>query len=143
MQQSLQYMAEKTALSLLSTIFVRTLMDRRYFHGIRTTAALLLQKHARQELDWIGLYHLEKAFEELFCFPGSPMPRPNDFSDRSMYYLQCAIPRAIARVRDNGNVSPIRARKFLLEKLRYNDNSNNEVGRPRILTVRIPIFTRT
>ena len=102
-------------------------MDRRYFYGIRTTAALALQKHARQELDWVGLHHLEKAFHELFCFSGSSIPRPNDFSDRAAYYIQCAIPRAIAKVRDNGNVSPIRARRFLMEKLRYNDNSNNEV----------------
>lgn len=50
-------------------------MDRRYFHGIRTTAALALSKHATQQLDWVGLFHLEKAFQELFCFPGSPMPR--------------------------------------------------------------------
>ena len=120
-------MADKPPLPLLSTIFVRTLMDRRYFHGIRTAAALALQKQARQELDWIGLHHLEKAFQELFCFPDSKMTRPNDFSDRAAYYIQCAIPQAVAKIRDNGNTSPLRARKFLYEKLRYNDNSDNEV----------------
>ena len=120
-------MANSKPHPLLSTIFTRTLMDRRYFHGIRTAAALALRVHARQELDWIGLYHLEKAFQELFCFPDSQMPRPNDFSERATYYLQCAIPQAIAKVRDNGNISPIRARRFLMEKLRFNDNSNNEV----------------
>ena len=102
-------------------------MDRRYFHGIRTAAALALHKQARQELDWIGLYHLEKAFQELFCLPDSKMTMPNDFSDRATYYIQCAIPQAVARIRDNSNTSPIRARKFLFEKLRYNDNSDNEV----------------
>lgn len=120
-------MAERPPLPLLSAIFVRTVMDPRYFYGIRTAAALALHKHAREEFNWLGLFHLERAFQELFCFPDSKMTRPNDFSDRAAYYVQCAIPQAIARVRDNKNQSPIRARKFLYEKLRYNDNSNNEV----------------
>lgn len=103
-------------------------MDRRYFHGIRTAAATALVKHAKDELDWIGLFHLEKAFQELFCFSDSPMIRSNDFSDRNSYYIQCAIPRAIAKVRDNSGKAPLRTRRFLFEKLRYNDNSNNEVS---------------
>ena len=137
-QQSIQYMADRPPHPLLSTIFVRTLMDRRYFHGIRTAAALALQKHARQELQWLGLHHLEKAFQQLFCFPDSPMPRPNDFSDRATYYIQCVIPQAIAKVRDNANISPIRARKFLMEKLRFNDNSNNEVRMSTTVTASVP-----
>lgn len=103
-------------------------MDRRYFHGIRTTAALALPKHAIRELDWVGLFHLEKAFQKLFCFPDSAMPRPNDFSDRATYYVKSIIPKAIAKVRDNANTSPLHARKFLMEKLRFNDNSDNEVS---------------
>ena len=117
-------------------------MDRRYFHGIRTTAALALQKHATQQLDWVGLHHLEKAFQELFCFPGSPMPRPNDFSDRATYLIQCIIPQAIAKVRDNGNTSPIRARTFLMEKLRFNDNSNNEVRMCPVTSASSPLIER-
>lgn len=112
---------------LVSTILVRTLMDRRYFHGIRTAAAAALAKHAKEENNWIGLYHLEKAFQEFFCFPNSPMPRSNDFSDRAAYYIQCAIPRAIAKVRDIDGKAPLRIKKFLLDKLRLNDNSDNKV----------------
>lgn len=55
------------------------------------------------------------------------MPRPNDFSDRATYYVKNIIPQAIARVRDIANTSPLDARKFLMEKLRFNDNSDNEV----------------
>ena len=102
-------------------------MDSRYFHGIRTAAAAALARNAREELDWIGLYHLEKAFQELFCLPGSPMTRSNDFSDRSMYLLQCAIPRALAQIRDNNGKAPMRVKRFFVDKLKFNDNSNNEV----------------
>ena len=101
-------------------------MDSRYFYGIRIAAASVLAKCARDEIGWIGLFHLEKAFQELFCYPDSAMPRRNDFSDRASYYMQCAIPRAISRIRDNSGRAIPRVRSFFLEKLRFNDNSNNE-----------------
>ena len=102
-------------------------MDQRYFHGIRTSAALTLARSARAECDWIGLFHLEKAFQELFCYPDTNVTRPNDFSDRATYLIQCAIPRAVAQVREDRSGSTFRARSWLLEKLKYNDNGDNEV----------------
>ncbi|KAJ5766253.1 uncharacterized protein N7511_003869 [Penicillium nucicola] len=124
--ESLQYMAAQREHPLISTIFVRTLMDSRYFHGIRVTAARALVKHAKDEVDWVGLYHLETAFQELFCLPGSPMTRSNDFSDRAAYILQQVIPDAISKVRDNSGKTPLRVKRFLFDKLKFNDNSNNE-----------------
>ncbi|PGH16361.1 hypothetical protein AJ80_05211 [Polytolypa hystricis UAMH7299] len=126
--ESIQYMAAQREHPLISTIFVRTLMDRRYFHGIRVAAAKALVKHAKEEVDWIGLYHLETAFQELFCLPNSPMTRSNDFSDRASYTLQLAIPEAIAQVRDNSGKTPMRVKRFLYDKLKFNDNSNNELS---------------
>lgn len=126
--ESLQYMAAQREHPLISTIFVRTLMDSRYFHGIRVTAAQALVKHAKDEVDWIGLFHLEKAFQEMFCLPGSPMTRSNDFSDRAAYLLQQIIPEAISKVRDNSGKTPLRVKRFLFDKLKFNDNSNNEVS---------------
>ncbi|KAJ5719848.1 hypothetical protein N7493_006726 [Penicillium malachiteum] len=124
--ESLQYMAAQREHPLISTIFARTLMDSRYFHGIRVTAARALVKHAKDEVDWIGLFHLEQAFQELFCLPGSPMTRSNDFSDRAAYILQQEIPEAISKVRDNSGKTPMRVKQFLFDKLKFNDNSNNE-----------------
>ncbi|KAL8714782.1 MAG: hypothetical protein Q9220_001295 [cf. Caloplaca sp. 1 TL-2023] len=125
--ESVQYMAAQKEHPLISTILLRTLMDTRYFHGIRTTAAAALVKHAREgDMNWLGLYHLEKAFQQFFCYVDSPMPRPNDFSDRAAYFVRCAILTAVAKVRDVHGKSPIRARMFLLDKLKFNDNSDNE-----------------
>ncbi|WEW58421.1 Transcription initiation factor TFIID subunit 2 [Emydomyces testavorans] len=124
--ESIQYMAAQREHPLISTIFVRTLMDRRYFHGIRSAAAWALVKHAKEEVDWVGLFHLETAFQELFCLPNSSMTRSNDFSDRATYSLQVAIPQAIAKVRDSCGKAPMRVQRFLYEKLKFNDNSNNE-----------------
>ncbi|KAJ5899892.1 hypothetical protein N7495_004636 [Penicillium taxi] len=123
--ESLQYMAAQREHPLISTIFVRTLMDSRYFHGIRVTAAKALIKHAKDEVDWVGLTHLETAFQELFCLPGSPMTRSNDFTDRAAYILQQVIPDAISQVRDNSGKTPLRVKRFLFDKLKFNDNSTN------------------
>ncbi|CAL8575180.1 Transcription initiation factor TFIID subunit 2 [Xanthoria parietina] len=125
--ESVQYMASQKTHPLISTIMLRTLMDTRYFHGVRTAAADALVKHAKEgDMDWLGLFHLEKAFQHFFCYNDSPMPRPNDFLDRAAYFIQCAIPKAIAKVRDSHGRSPIKARMFLLDKLKFNDNSDNE-----------------
>ncbi|KAI4139467.1 MAG: hypothetical protein L6R39_006275 [Caloplaca ligustica] len=125
--ESLQFMAAQKEHALISTILMRTLMDTRYFHGIRTAAAAALAKHAREgDMDWRGLFHLEKAFQHFFCYNDSPIPRPNDFSDRAAYFIKCAISKAIGKVRDARGRSPIRARMFLLDKLKFNDNSINE-----------------
>jgi transcription initiation factor TFIID subunit 2 len=104
-------------------------MDRRYFYGIRVAAARALVKHAKEEINWLGLFHLEKAFQELFCLPGSPMTRSNDFSDRAAYVLQLVIPEAISKVRDVSGKTPMRVKRFLYDKLKFNDNSNNEVSK--------------
>ena len=125
--QSVSYLSFQRPNPLVSTILVRTLVDTRYFHGIRTYAATALAKNAKSENDWVGLHHLEKAFEEFYCLPHSKMVRSNDFSNRASYYVQCAIVRAIGQIRSTTGRSPFAARNFLYEKIRYNDNSNNEV----------------
>lgn len=125
--QSLQHVLTQQAHPLMSTILVRTLMDRRYFHGIRTLAAAGLSKCATPALNWVGQYHLEKAFQEFFCFADSPMPRANDFSDRMSYLIQKAIPKAMACIRDERGRVPMNVRRFFVDKLKFNDNSNNEV----------------
>lgn len=135
-------MASQKTHPLISTIMLRTLMDTRYFHGVRTAAADALVKHAKEgDMDWLGLFHLEKAFQHFFCYNDSPMPRPNDFLDRAAYFIQCAIPKAIAKVRDSHGKSPIKARMFLLDKLKFNDNSDNEVSPIFMHQRRMLIFT--
>ncbi|KAF2099555.1 hypothetical protein NA57DRAFT_65578 [Rhizodiscina lignyota] len=124
--QYLYFQAQNHPHPLISAICVRTLMDRRYFHGIRVMAADILAMNGREELDYIGLYHLEKAYQEFFCLNDSLMTRSNDFSDRVSYLIQCAIPRAMARVRDNNGKVPMRVKQFFVDKLKFNDNSNNE-----------------
>jgi transcription initiation factor TFIID subunit 2 len=124
--ESVQYLLKQQPFPIVSTILIRTLMDKRYFYGIRVMAAHALARCAISSLNWVGLTHLEKAFQEFYCFENSVMMRSNDFSDLRRYRVQCAIPEAIAMVRDSAGKCPDRVKKFFIDKLKFNDNSNNE-----------------
>jgi len=127
---SIQAIAQYNAGRLISSILLRTMMDQRYFHGIRTAAAQALVRHASNNngADMIGLFHLRKAFEELHCTVDGDtiMTRPNDFSDQLAYFVKCAIVDAISKVRDDEGVAPRSVKEFLLDKLKFNDNSQND-----------------
>ncbi|KXJ91494.1 hypothetical protein Micbo1qcDRAFT_102335, partial [Microdochium bolleyi] len=110
---------------LVSTILTRTLLDPRYYYGIRTMTTKLLPKHAVKAVNDIGLFHLRRTFQHFFCVPGSDTPRPNNFLDKRQYLVQCAIPPAIAQVRGDDGQCPREARHFILAQLRGNDNSEN------------------
>ncbi|KFY26240.1 hypothetical protein V493_04210 [Pseudogymnoascus sp. VKM F-4281 (FW-2241)] len=125
-QDSMLFLAKSPPHPLVSTILIRTLMDRRYFWGIREMACRYLATHGVEAHNWIGRVHLEKAFQRMFCYPGSSMPKSNDFSDKTDYRMKLAIPKAMARVRNNEGKCPLEARQFLLDLLRFNDNGNNE-----------------
>ena len=125
-QESMLYLKNMNAHPLVSTFLIRTLMDTRYFHGIRTMAAEFLKNHATTACNWAGLRHLEKAYQEFFCYPGSKMPRSNDFSDKRSYKVEMAISQSLSKVRGTDGRCPKEARQFLLDMLRFNDNTNNE-----------------
>ncbi|GAW21250.1 hypothetical protein ANO14919_107680 [Xylariales sp. No.14919] len=121
-----QSFAKSGAHPLVSTILARTLLDPRYFYGIRLMAAEELPRHAVQDqVDWIGFRHLQKAFQHFFCYPGSTLPRPNNFSDKRQYMIQCAIPEAMASIRGEDGKCPKDARRFILGLLQDNNNSEN------------------
>ncbi|CZS95368.1 hypothetical protein WAI453_011340 [Rhynchosporium graminicola] len=125
-QESMLWLQTVPPHPLVSTFLTRTMMDTRYFHGIRTMAALALTTHASPAASFIGLKQLEKAYSELFCYPGSMTPQPNDFSDKRAYKVEMAIIKALSLIRDSNGNCPKKARKILLDVLRFNENSNNQ-----------------
>ncbi|ETN42732.1 uncharacterized protein HMPREF1541_01890 [Cyphellophora europaea CBS 101466] len=120
--------------SMASSILLRTLMDKRYFHRVRHIAAQGLVLHADRTNDEtrmlvdVGKFHLKKAFEELFCSTdsGTSIIRPNDFSDHQQYLAQLAIVEAVSKIRDDNGYTPRDIKEWMLDKLKFNDNSNNE-----------------
>ena len=130
--EAVQAISRFPASPLISSIYLRTVMDKRYFHRIRTSAAMAMVRQATQDTDYIGFWHLRKAFEELFCSSDtkSTVTRPNDFSNIAAYQLQCGLIQAISKVRDAKGIALPEAIEFLLDKLKFNNNGTNPV-RPR------------
>ncbi|KAF2857691.1 hypothetical protein K470DRAFT_296919 [Piedraia hortae CBS 480.64] len=130
--ESVKWLMGATPHPMSMTILARTLMDKRYFHPIRALAAEGLAVLASNSVDspsddmfHVGQFQLLKAFDELFGTPGEVMPRPNDWTDRTDYLIQCAIPRAMVFLRDHEKKVPMTIRQFFIDKLRFNDNSEN------------------
>ncbi|KAI0660528.1 hypothetical protein C8Q70DRAFT_976084 [Cubamyces menziesii] len=124
----------KTPNAIISSTLTKTVLVSNYYYRIRCEAAAALVTCATQKLDWLGLFHLFKLFLRYCYEPEDPkadlfnhtyVPRPNDFSDLAEYFVRKSILRAISRVRfENGKTPPV-IRQFLIDQLRYNDNTTN------------------
>ncbi|KAK3716664.1 Transcription initiation factor TFIID subunit 2 [Vermiconidia calcicola] len=125
--ESMRYLIASNPHHVNLTILVRTLMDSRYFWGIREMAAEGLAVCAKDKLTDIGQFHLIRAFREMHCLEDTNMPKSNDFSDRRNFVIQCAIPRAMAKLRDTEGKVPMAVRQFFVDLLKFNDNSNNRI----------------
>ncbi|SJX62832.1 related to TAF2-component of TFIID complex [Sporisorium reilianum f. sp. reilianum] len=119
------------------SMLTRTVLVNKYFYRVRTEAVHALVHCAIPQLDNLGLFHLLKLFRTQFCHDSpdeaaieNPLdvpciPRANDFSDAADYFLQRALIHAISRVRDPDGRTPPQVKRFLINLLRYNDNSTN------------------
>ncbi|CAA7043191.1 unnamed protein product [Microthlaspi erraticum] len=101
------------------------LIDSKVFWRIRIGAAFALAKTASEETDWAGLQHLIKFYKSRRFDAEIGLPKPNDFRDFPEYFVLEAIPHAIAMVRGAEAKSPREAIEFILQLLKYNDNSGN------------------
>ncbi|EGO05242.1 hypothetical protein SERLA73DRAFT_82815 [Serpula lacrymans var. lacrymans S7.3] len=124
----------KQPTAIVSSTFTKTVLVSNYFYRIRCEAALALVNCAIRRLDFLGLFHLFKLFlrncyepedsnQDLFAH--TYVPKPNDFSDLSEYFVRKSLVNAISRVRFENGKSPSVVRQFLIDQLRYNDNTAN------------------
>ncbi|KAI1459485.1 hypothetical protein F4805DRAFT_420435 [Annulohypoxylon moriforme] len=110
---------------LVSTILARTVLDARYYYGIRLMAVDELPRHStKEDTNW-GSKHLLRTYQHFFCDSATRTPHPNDFSDKRQYLVRCAIIGAIARVRGEDGKCPKEVRRFILDQLLHNDNGYN------------------
>ncbi|KAG0458297.1 hypothetical protein HPP92_023454 [Vanilla planifolia] len=93
------------------------------FWRVRIEAAYALAHTASEGTDWAGLMHLIKFYKGRRFDADTGLPRPNDFHDVPEYFVLEAIPHAVAMVRAVDNKSPREAVEFVLQLLKYNDNS--------------------
>ncbi|KAI0049299.1 hypothetical protein FA95DRAFT_1538598 [Auriscalpium vulgare] len=120
--------------AIISSTLTKTVLVSNYFFRVRCEAALALVTCAYRKLDFLGLFHLFKLFLR-YCyepedaqqdlFAHSYVPRPNDFSDYPEYFVRRALIRAVASVRFENGKCPAVVRQFLIDQLKYNDNTAN------------------
>ncbi|KAI0304611.1 hypothetical protein BC826DRAFT_1088837 [Russula brevipes] len=120
--------------AIVSSTFTKAVLVTNYFYRVRCEAALALVPCAYQQLDFLGLFHLFKLFLRYCYEPDDPqqdlfthsyVPRPNDFSDIPEYFVRRAIVKAISQVRFANGKCPTIVRQFLIDQLKYNDNTAN------------------
>ncbi|XP_021731512.1 transcription initiation factor TFIID subunit 2-like isoform X1 [Chenopodium quinoa] len=99
--------------------------DSKVFWRVRIEAAFALAKVASEETGWSGMLNLVKFYKAKRFDPSIGLPKPNDFHDFSEYFVLEAIPHAVATVRTADKKSPREAVEFVLQVLKYNDNSGN------------------
>ncbi|OAA40658.1 Armadillo-like helical [Metarhizium rileyi] len=125
-QDAMLYLTHGPLHPIASGFLVRTLIDRRYFHGIRTMAAEALPRQSNiKDIPLLGLRQLMRAFREMFCYQQTNQPFPNDFTDKKQYNVRRAVIKAISEVRDHTYRCPLEARQFILDQLLFNNNEDN------------------
>ncbi|KAF8079062.1 hypothetical protein FPV67DRAFT_1558205 [Lyophyllum atratum] len=141
--EAINALAEKPT-AIVSSTFAKTVLVSNYYFRIRSEAALALVNCAIRKLDFLGLFHLFKLFLR-YCyepedtnqdlFAHTYVPKPNEFSDFAEYFVRKNLINAISRVRFENGKSPSIVRQFLIDQLRYNDNTANPVSFIYTLTV--------
>ncbi|KAJ3571564.1 hypothetical protein NP233_g3673 [Leucocoprinus birnbaumii] len=131
--EALHALAEKPT-AIVSSTLTKTVLVSNYYYRIRCEAANALVTCAIRKLDFLGLFHLFKLFLR-YCydpedanqdlFTHNYVPKPNNFSDLAEYFVRKSLITAISRVRFENGKSPSVVRQFLIDQLRYNDNTSN------------------
>ncbi|EAU92262.2 TATA-binding protein associated factor Taf2 [Coprinopsis cinerea okayama7 len=131
--EAIYALAEKPT-AIVSSTLTKTVLVSNYYYRVRCEAALALVSCAIRRLDFLGLFHLFKLFLRYCYDPEDPnqdlfthkyVPKPNNFSDFPEYFVRKTLITAISQVRfENGN-TPSVVRQFLIDQLRYNDNTSN------------------
>ncbi|KAK0505753.1 TATA-binding protein associated factor Taf2 [Armillaria luteobubalina] len=124
----------KQPTAIVSSTLTKTVLVSNYHYRIRTEAASALVNCAIRRLDFLGLFHLFKLFLRYCYEPEDPnqdlfshtyVPKPNEFSDLSEYFVRKTLITAISRIRFENGKSPSVVRQFLIDQLKYNDNTVN------------------
>lgn len=101
--------------------------NEKFYYIIRMEASDCLYKVANAMVDnWTGPPAMIDAFTRFYCCDTSPpIVRMNTFDNLQQYFLQKHIPVAMSYLRDHNNQCPKEVLHFLLDLVKFNDNSKN------------------
>ena len=104
-----------------------TIENEQAYYKVRSRATHCLTKVANSmAASWDGPPAMLVIFKRMFgSFAANNIIKQNDFSNLQNYFLQCAIPVAMAGLRNGHQICPPEVLSFLLDLFKYNDNSKN------------------
>ncbi|KAM0754710.1 hypothetical protein T439DRAFT_120001 [Meredithblackwellia eburnea MCA 4105] len=121
---------------IVASNLAKTVLVTNYSFRIRMEAALALITCATKTQDYLGLFYLFKLFQTRYCFDPETevkdpfnfrcIPKTNDFTDLTEYFLRKTLVTAISMVRDEKGRTPPVVLQFLVDLLAYNDNLGNK-----------------
>ncbi|CAM6031463.1 unnamed protein product, partial [Sphagnum compactum] len=105
-----------------------TINNEQCFYRVRCAATECLRKVANQmAATWTGPPAMLSIFRKLFGSHSCPhIIKLNNFSKFQHYFLQKAMPLAMAGLRNTHGICPQEVLRFLLDLFKYNDNSKNK-----------------
>lgn len=75
---------------------------------------------------WTGPPAMQQIFRKFYgSFSAQHIIKQNNFANFQLYFLQKAIPVAMAGLRTAHGICPNEVLRFLLDLFKYNDNSHN------------------
>ncbi|RWS30072.1 Transcription initiation factor TFIID subunit 2-like protein, partial [Leptotrombidium deliense] len=105
-----------------------TIENDQCFYRVRCAATKCLTTVANHmAATWSGPPAMMTIFKKLFGSHSCPhIIKLNNFSNFQNYFLQKAMPIAMAGLRTSHNICPQEVLRFLLDLFKYNDNSKNK-----------------
>ncbi len=131
---SLDVVAEREAVRGLSSFQTLSAIDRLTeilndpgkFWGVRVEAIASLTALAGPETDWRAALAIVSSYKEAFYRSDPPLPKQNDFSDLSQYFVAKAMLTALSNIFDSQTKTTyLKGAMLILEVLEHNDNSLN------------------
>lgn len=114
-------------------VLERVMADPHVFYKVRIAAGILLAKSVNEESGYFGFQRVVQYFINHYCIQSTTIVKPNEFRDAREYFLQKNLAASMSLCRLDAVKSlggrTVRAKNvvsaFLLNLLRYNDNSGN------------------
>jgi len=124
---------QKNPSESVCAVLERVMADPNMFYKISISAGVLLAKSANEELGYFGFQRVVQYFISNYCIQNTTIVRTNDFLQFRSYFLQKNIAASMSlcqldRTKTLGERT-VRAKNvvsaFLLNLMRYNDNTGN------------------
>ncbi len=123
---ALDYLTRFPTAQTRSTL-VSCIENNECFFRVRVQASYALAEIANKMVhNWNGPLPFISTFKTFFKSPSAiNIVKSNNFSDIQLYYLQKNIPIAMGNLRTVHNLCPAEVVRFILDLIKYNENSKN------------------